>query len=160
MIKLNRKGFTLIELIAVIVIISILLVLIVPSALSSSDKGKEASYNILVQNIKTAAENYYLECEYGDNSNISCYWPDDNKNKLTVTIGDLANYGFLSVTDKETDELIVLDPRNNDNNFNNCEINIVKNKDNNGKVTYVISNSSSETNDNCPSDEEYNGSDK
>lgn len=151
LIKLNRKGFTLIELIAVIVIISILLVLIVPSALSSSNKGKEASYNILVQNIKTAAETYYLECEYG---NILCSWDGDN---ITVTIGNLADYGFLSVTDKETDKLIVLDPRNNGKDFNDCEIKITKIKDANGKVTYKVS---SETSGNCPSNYEDNGSGK
>ena len=70
---MNRKGFTLIELLAVIILIALIAVLIVPNVLDTLNKSKEESYQILVKNIVTAAENYYTECENGDLSNKTKY---------------------------------------------------------------------------------------
>ena len=63
---MNQKGFTLIELLAVLFIIAILAVLITPSILDSLEKSRQASYNILIENIITSSKIYYEECEYGD----------------------------------------------------------------------------------------------
>ena len=48
---MNRKGFTLIELIAVIVMISLIMVIVVPNILDIVSESKETSYNTLVKNI-------------------------------------------------------------------------------------------------------------
>ena len=63
---MNKKGFTLIELLAVIVVLGVVLLLAMPSILDSINASRDSSYKILIGNIKTAAETYYQECEYGD----------------------------------------------------------------------------------------------
>ena len=70
---MNNKGFTLIELLAVIVLIAIIGVITIPNVTKIATGGKQASYDLLVKNIKVAAENYYTECEYGDLSNVEKY---------------------------------------------------------------------------------------
>lgn len=166
---MNRRGFTLIELLAVIVIIAIITVIVAPSVLTSVNKSKESSYQMLVKNIVIASKNYYEECEYGDLSLegkygvYACQIIDGNY--IDVTLGALANTGFLTVN--ETDDFnkkIVLDPRGN-KDISNCEIKIIKNSekvtDSNGientKVSYSVE-SSPDADDICPTTEEY-GSD-
>ena len=145
---MNKKGFTLIELLAVIVVLT----LAMPSILDSINASRDSSYKILIGNIKTAAETYYQECEYGDLSDESKYGvyacTIDN-NTITTTIGDLANTGILKVPADDSGKLNVTDPRDNKKNLNDCEITIIKrvDKDKKFKVTYQIKGS---TQDGCP----------
>ena len=98
---MNKKGFTLIELLAVIVVLGVVLLLAMPSILDSINASRDSSYKILIGNIKTAAETYYQECEYGDLSDESKYGvyacTIDN-NTINTTIGALANTGILKVS--------------------------------------------------------------
>lgn len=146
---MNKKGFTLIELLAVIVLIALIAVLVMPSVLDSFEASKETSYNVLLGNIKTAAETYYQECEYGDLSDSTKYGSyacTIKNNTIDTSIGALANTGILKVSDTKNDVLVVLDPRDTSRNLNDCQITITKNKeivkDTNGieniKVTYTI----------------------
>ena len=156
---MNRKGFTLIELLAVIVLIAIIGIITVPNLLNTVDSSKEASYDILIENIVTASKTYYEECEYGDLSNstkygdYACIITDKT---ITIKLSDLANTGFLSVSVKDVDEnnkKQVLDPRNN-NNISDCQITITKNVDASFKVTYTITPNGG---NNCPTTKEYEG---
>lgn len=163
---MNRKGFTLIELLAVIILIALIAVLIVPNALDTMTKGKEASYQILVKNIVTSAKTYYEECEYGDLSNSTKYGSyacQINNNTITTTLGTLANTGMLTVSDvdsEDKDKKVVLDPRDTKKDMSACQIKIIKVKsnvtDDNGitssKVAYKVEASSGS---NCPTTEEY-----
>ena len=116
---MNKKGFTLIELLAVIVVLGVVLLLAMPSILDSINASRDSSYKILIGNIKTAAETYYQECEYGDLSDESKYGvyacTIDN-NIITTTIGALANTGILKVPADDSGDLIVKDPRNKEDN--------------------------------------------
>ena len=149
---MNKKGFTLIELLAVIVILGVVLLLAMPSILDSINASRDSSYKILIGNIKTAAETYYQECEYGDLSDKSKYGEDyactiTNGNTITTTIGALANTGILKVSADDSGDLIVKDPRdkedntkddNKDKGLNACGIIITKSVADNFKVTYEI----------------------
>ncbi len=151
---MNRRGFTLIELLAVIVIVGLLAVIIVPNFLLTSDKVGESSYNILIKSIKTGAESYYQECEYG---NIPC---QITNNQIKANIGTLAELGFLSGK-QVSSGIKVVDPRDKENDLSSCQIIIDKKvskvKDNNGientKVTYIISKN--DDNKTCPSSDDY-----
>lgn len=149
---MNKKGFTLIELLAVIVVLGVVLLLAMPSILDSINASRKSSYKILIDNIKTAAETYYQECEYGDLSDESKYGvyacTIDN-NTITTTIGALANTGILKVSADDSGDLIVKDPRNKEDNtkddnidkdkgLNDCKIKIEKSVDKKFKVTYKI----------------------
>ena len=156
---MNKKGFTLIELLAVIIIIGILTVLIVPNLLSYVETSREASYNQLLHSIVVAAENYYQECDYGDLSSYTGGVCNVVDSEIAVTLGDLANTGFLSVNDTSPDNeniKVVLDPRN-DKDISACGIIITKTiseeRDENGitnpKTTYKVT-ASSNSSDSCP----------
>ena len=150
---MNRKGFTLIELLAVIILVALIGVLVMPSVIDTSNKGKQASYDILIKNIVTASKSYYEECEYGDLSDskygeYAC--TIDSEKKITITLSALANTGFLSVkdVDENNNKKQVLDPRNN-NNISDCQITITKNIDEKYKVTYTITPNGG---NNCPTE--------
>lgn len=165
---MNRKGFTLIELIAIIVIIGLTTIIIVPNILEISKESKETSYNTLVKSIVTSSELYYEECEYGDLSDTSKYGSyacNISNNTITTTLGALANTGLLKVSntkivnDKEIKA--VINPKD-DNDISDCQITIEKitktvtdtNGIENKKVTYKVTNNSGS---NCPTTEEYEG---
>jgi hypothetical protein len=127
-----------------------------PSILDSINASRDSSYKILIGNIKTAAETYYQECEYGDLSDKNKYGNYAcaiKNNTINTTIGALANTGILKVPADDSGNLIVKDPRDTTKNLNSCEIQIKKSvdKDNKFKVTYQINGS---TQDGCPTTED------
>lgn len=159
--KLNEKGFTLIEVLAVVAIIGILGLISVPSVLNMINNGKKASYNILIDNIKTAAVNLYEEVELMGNT-VYKYVPnetelslvtieaDGNESKfIKVNLQTLVNNGFLKGSKNDSNELVILDPKTNED-IGLCEIKIKKTVGD--KVSYEVS-STSDNNDinlNCP----------
>ena len=149
---MNRKGFTLIELLAVIILVALIGVLVMPSVIDTSNKGKKASYDILIKNIVTASKSYYEECEYGDlsDSKYGEYVCTITDKTITIKLSALANTGFLSVkdVDENNNKKQVLDPRNN-NNISDCQITITKNIDEKYKVTYTITPNGGT---NCPTE--------
>ena len=58
--KLNQKGFTLIELVIVLAVIGILSTFMVPKFTSIQDRAKEQSLKMVVKSIQVALETYYL----------------------------------------------------------------------------------------------------
>ena len=81
---MNNKGFTLIEVLCVIFLISVLFVasfLVVKDTLSITD---EKAYQILKENIISQTKTYIDEC---DNNIINCKndyeWKEVNDNKIT-----------------------------------------------------------------------------
>ena len=69
----KNSGFTLVELIAVIVILSLLIAIIVPNVLKNYGDSTKKLYNIMVENICRASNLYMEEYESGliiENTNI------------------------------------------------------------------------------------------
>lgn len=60
-VKMNKKGFSLIELLAVIAILSIVALIITPIVIGSLNNAKEKTFLDNAINLKKAADNYYLE---------------------------------------------------------------------------------------------------
>ena len=87
------KGFTLVELLAVIVILSLLLLLAVTTVSSQFKNSKDELYDTQLNNIKLAAE----------------MWGSDNKAKLnsisdcvSLTLGYLKDEGYVDANIKNT----------------------------------------------------------
>lgn len=87
------KGFTLVELLAVIVILSLLLLATVTTVSSQFKNSKDELYDTQLNNIKLAAE----------------MWGSDNKTKLTsisdcvsLTLGYLKEEGYVDINIKNT----------------------------------------------------------
>ena len=91
--KLNRKGYTLIELLAVILIISLIIALSIFGIIKAINSSKEKAAPLSEKSLKEAAETYATE--KNDDNN---YWLDitDKENKyFCITIEELMNKGLL-----------------------------------------------------------------
>lgn len=140
---LNRKGFTLVELLATIAILAIVMGIATFSITAIIKNSKEKNYQLLITNIEDAAETYYQECKYSNNTGITC-----NKNNtdgsLKTTLGELLTYGYLKGNDTEGKNVIT-NPQKNNIDISSCSIII---KYNNGSIS--VENDSSIVNDTCP----------
>ena len=64
---MNNKGFTLVELLGTIVILSIIVGISSYSIITVLNNTKKNNYKFLIDEIKKASEAYYQECYYGNN---------------------------------------------------------------------------------------------
>lgn len=133
---MNRKGFTLIELLAIIVIIALVAVIVSPSIIGLFNTSKDKLYNIMIEDIKTAGENYYLECENGDLSNqrygdMAC---SISNNTTTVSLGNLVKLGLLKSSSNNS---TAINPKNK-KDIGNCSIEIRKVVSDNYKTSFII----------------------
>ena len=83
---MNRKGFTLIELIATIAILAVIALISFVSITKVLEKSRIDNCNILVENIKTSAEEYVSDNRY---NSTFVNKVDNNSNKVTITAADL-----------------------------------------------------------------------
>ena len=109
----NKKGFTLVELLAVIAIISILLVIVTPAFLTVRKDLLKSTLKTKISNINNAAKDYaedhlkdipsHVEHEITNLSNI-------NKNVetdcLTIYVRVLIYDGYITGDDEEKKEII------------------------------------------------------
>lgn len=142
---MNNKGFTLIELLATIVLLAIIMTVTTVTIINLIDSSKKKSYELLVENIKIAAQGYFEECENKSiiDSNITC--PTINASGTTKTMissfTELLDYGFLKATDIDGTNKKILNPIDN-TEIGCCNIEIKKEIDNfNVTYSYVFFNS-------------------
>ena len=62
---MNNKGFTLIEILAVLVLVSIVTVVVVANISSSMSLGRNEAYRLMKNNIISAGYQYIAECNQG-----------------------------------------------------------------------------------------------
>ena len=153
--KINNKGFTLVEVLAVIVIVAILGGIAVPNILSTINSSKNKSEEILIDNIKTASQQLYEEVEFtGDlyqyqgNGSSTTNQILINSNSIETNLQTLVSNGFLSGSGKDENTKIITNPKTGVN-IGDCKIKITKVVDANYKTTYTITKEDS--NSDCPS---------
>ena len=164
---MNNKGFTLVEILAVIVIIALLGILITPGILNVINNSKNASNEILYSNIRTSAIEMYEEIEYmkitfnkytsaGKQTDEVSIIESNSTKYIEINIQTLVNNGFLSgVSNEGNDNLnskIVINSDNKD--IGDCLIKVIKTKNNN-KVSYEIESISD--NEICPTTDDLKG---
>ena len=93
----NQKGFTLIELIMVTIILGILAAVAIPRYASTVDKAEAAAEDAVISSIKAGLETYAVE-QLMDNGRRS--WPDNPFDGLDTKP---AGYDALDVDDADTD---------------------------------------------------------
>lgn len=111
---MKKNGFTLVELLAVLVILSLLFILIAPTVADIISQSKETTYNKQVNTILKATYDYSLK-------NIEIL-PKENEIKY-VTLGELKYEGLIDINIK--------DPKNGEKFKDNLVISInnIKNED-------------------------------
>lgn len=82
----NKKGFTLVELIAVIAIIGILTAIAIPSVTALMNKFRNDYYDKLEQNVEIAAQNYI-----SDNKNSRPV----NGSSVNILVSDLIDKSYI-----------------------------------------------------------------
>ena len=98
MICMNKKGFTLVELLAVILLLLVIISITVPVVTKIIENSKNSVYKTQVNKILSATYDYSLK-----NSKLL---PDNNNEKRYITLGDLQNKGYINTN--------VVDPKVND----------------------------------------------
>ena len=83
---MNKKGFTLIELIMVIVVIGIVAMIAIQSVTKRISDSKDRAYNIQVNKIENAAKKYMLENNEDDEYHL---------NTLCIKLLTLQEKGYL-----------------------------------------------------------------
>ncbi len=72
--RLNKKGFTLVELLAVIVVLAIIIVIAAPKVLDAMNNAKKKAFQIEGQTVLTKAMELYMADDLlGDGSKTKCY---------------------------------------------------------------------------------------
>ena len=91
---MNKKGFTLVELLAVIAILALLVLVAVPNVLGMFNKAKKDTFLTEAKNIfKESANKYISDNMHNSNEgNIYCKSETDSKNPLDMDIGDTYYY--------------------------------------------------------------------
>jgi len=90
----NNKGFTLVELISTILILSIVLSVTGMTISAVLDRSHKKNYELLIVDIKSASELYYQECKYMASINSICA-------KEEVELKDLVEFGYLTSNNSE-----------------------------------------------------------
>ena len=161
--KLNNKGFTLVEVLAVIAIIALLGAIAIPGVLSAINTSKESSYNIMISNIVTSSQSLYEEVSFGNtiyrynSTGITSNKVKIESNKITTNLQTLVSNGFLSGAGVEDEEgssesginSKILDP-NTKEDIGLCKIIITKETINN-KTEYTV-NPASNSDEKCPTE--------
>lgn len=116
---MKRKGFTLVELIGVIVILGVVAVFTVPALTKTLKESAEKSYNEYVKNIKIAAENYFHSETDGTIDG-----------KYIISVGTLIEKGYLK---RE------VNPKTNEETPDSATVIITKNEDKTENYQFVES---------------------
>ncbi len=113
---MNNKGFTLVELIISIMLLSAIFIIAISSLVNTFSLTEETEYEILINNIKTQAQNYIIECDGGlINCKNDYTWSEDGKNKKTsFSLAIMKKYKYFNTSD-------YINPINK-NDLSNCLI--------------------------------------
>jgi len=149
---MNKKGFTLVEVLSVIILLGLLVGIAVPNIMKSSNKAKERTLSTKIKNIEKAAVLYgqdnrnsftkdttksgisdclnkYCPKDSSNNPISNCYCFQKN-NKTTITVDLLANPGNDSEGNpiepyiKYDEASIIKNPTDESKNMEDCDIQI------------------------------------
>lgn len=117
---MGRKGFTLIEMLAVLSVIAIIGFFVINNVSSSLSVSKDEAYKLMKNNVVSAAYTYIKECEA---EVIACDFSFEDKNQFEAIVLQQKGYfnnlsspidgkdvsGCLILKANKTDEVIVVD---------------------------------------------------
>lgn len=131
---MKKNGFTLSELLGVIVILGVISLITFPLVLNTLSESKEKAYLVQINQIKTAAKDYIIK-----NPSLSM----NNDESFTIYIGELKRAGLLAVD--------LVNSKTNKSISNQSEILVTKENNN---YTYVVNiidlEENSSQNENAP----------
>lgn len=126
--KLNKKGFTLAELLIVVAIIAVLVVVSVPIFSSKLEKAREAADVANMRAAKAAAASMYLS---GEIEADKIYFYDAAEGRLIESNEDITGYGQGTKTDGKT---VYQGYESNNKDYTGQIINIKITQDSDGQI--------------------------
>lgn len=141
---MNEKGFTLVELLATLVILALVVTVGGVAITKTIKSSKDNNYRVLIENIKSAAETYYQECRYMGLDD--CPTTADAEGYYSIKLSVLVKYGYLT-TNKGN---VLADPRDDNNVYTDCTI---RYKYHNNRLEVTTLN----TNPACPVTDDFKG---
>ena len=99
MVKLNKKGFTLVELLAVIVVLAIIMIIAIPSVMGTMNDAQRGTFKIFSEKVlNKAQESYQSDVLLGVNTRKKTYGHCYSL-KADLEMGTSSNYeGYVVVT--------------------------------------------------------------
>ncbi len=171
--RLNNKGFTLVEVLAIVVILGIIGGIAITSVLSSINKSKDASYKLMINNIVTASGTLYEEVEFNNDNDSKIFQYNingiENDKKISIidktintNLQTLVSNGFLNGTincdeennckyENNNNKKVIINPKT-DEDLGDCKIIIRKENGN-----YIVEPNDKTEQEKCP--ESYNEED-
>ena len=126
---MNKKGFTLVELLATLIVLALVMSLGTYSISSIIENSKEKNYELLISNIKDAAESYYNECRYMKSDiDDKSYCYEISENEYQIELKKLVSFGFLKGNDEDDSTSNKVTNPKTGIDVSKCEINIKKEK--------------------------------
>lgn len=125
---MNKKGFTIIELLGVIVIMAALLAIAVPAVLAIAERMKTNMYCTKLEVLENDAR-IYGEDNKGYLVDVGSDTYEKVKSYDTysyITVGKLLEKGYIKSDDIEIDDGKVVDPRDNSESLNDYVIKVYK----------------------------------
>lgn len=132
---MNRKGFTLVELLATVTILGLIVTIGGISIAGVMKNARKKEYELLVLQIREAVETYYQECTYGGGSCIA-----------QIELKYLIDNGYLSPNEEGKLENPITH-----GDMKGCKISYTFTSDNKFNITGVTGD------EHCPQDADYNG---
>lgn len=120
---MSRRGFTLVELLAVILIIGALAILIIPNVSRYINKGYDEYYNALENQLKLAAKDYVIEHpndEITKLSAITLLQENYLSNEITNQSGKTCNKSYVLIENNNYNVCLICDGKLLSNN-NKCK---------------------------------------
>lgn len=110
---MNNKGFTLVEVLSILIIISIITIGIFKTFNTTMSASKEEAYNLMKNNLIKASYSYISECSQ---KTIECDFSFENNN--TFTAKQLEDAGFFKnlkspIDDKDLSDCLILEATKN-----------------------------------------------
>ena len=100
--KKNKKGFTLVELLAVIVILAVIMIVAIPSVLTIMTTARIKSFEEYVHKVVAAAEKKYMsDSMIGEIPVSSCYLYNITKSLGLDNTGDFKGYVLIDTSKKD-----------------------------------------------------------
>ena len=101
---MKNKGFTLVELLAVIVVLSIIMVIVIPNIMKSLESSRKGTFKVYAQRVMTKAEEKYQSDQFLGND-PRCYTLNDldmgqngkYRGKVTITVAELGSKPNISL---------------------------------------------------------------
>ncbi len=120
---MNRKGYTVIELIIVMIVFGIITAITLGATSYAFKDNSDEFYKVRIRNIESNAKRYAMTLD-----------EVKTEGSKVITVDDLVDVGYLSA---DNDKGEIIDPRNSKATLNSMKIKLTYNEKNGYKATVI-----------------------